>query len=107
MPKDPISVTLERDNLLWLRGRAAAAKRRSLSDALDQVVTEARLAGQVSKGSVRSVVGTIDIDDRDPRLSGADAYVLGLFDESLRRPWLVRDAPSRARRPRRKGSRRG
>ena len=107
MPKTAISVTLERDNLLWLRARAAAAKRRSVSDALDQIVTETRLAGRLSDEGGRSVVGTIDIDDRDPRLSGADDSVRGLFDESLRRPWLGRDAPPRARRRGRKGPPRG
>jgi hypothetical protein len=107
MPKAPISVTLERDNLLWLRSQATAAKYRSVSDALDQIVTEARLAGRASDEGVRSVVGSIDIDDGDPLLSGADEYVRGLFDESLRRPWLVRDAPPRARRRDRKEPRRG
>jgi hypothetical protein len=107
MPKAPISVTLERDNLLWLRGRAATAKHRSVSDALDQIVTEARLAGRTSDAGARSVVGTIDVDDGDPLLSGADEYVQGLFDESLRRPWLVRDAPPRTARRGRRQSRRG
>ena len=106
MPKTPISVTLDRDNLLWLRGRVTAANHRSVSDALDQIVTQARFAGRGADAGVRSVVGTIDVDDADPLLSGADEYVLGLFDESLRRPWLARDARPRARR-RRKGPPRG
>jgi hypothetical protein len=45
MPKQPLSVTLDRDNLLWLRGRADGRKRKSLSDALDEIITAARLGG--------------------------------------------------------------
>ena len=91
MPKTPISVTLEDDNLLWLRGRAASAKRRSLSDALDQVVTAARLGGQSAE--VRSVVGTVDIGADDPDLDRADALIRGVFDASLSRAWLLQETP--------------
>ena len=105
MPKLPISVTLEQENLLWLRGRVAATKGRSVSDALDQIVSSARLAGRATD-DVRSVVGTIDIDDKDELLSGADEYVRSLFEHSLGRPLLVRDAPRTPRR-RRKGPHRG
>ena len=42
MPKQPVSVTLDADNLLWLRARAVSRKRRSLSDALDEILTAAR-----------------------------------------------------------------
>jgi hypothetical protein len=45
MRKEPVSVTLGRENLLWLRGQAARSKRRSLSDTLDEIVTAARLSG--------------------------------------------------------------
>jgi hypothetical protein len=105
MPKLPLSVTLDQDNLLWLRSQTTAAKR-SLSETLDQLVTEARLAGRVPEGSVRSVVGTVDITGDDPLLSGADDYVRGLFDASVRRPILVRETPPRYRKPSR-GRRRG
>jgi len=93
MPKAPISVTLETDNLLWLRGRAASAKRRSVSEALDDVITAARLGGQ--PGEVRSVVGTVDIGADDPGLERADAVVRGLFEASVSRPSMVRETPSR------------
>jgi hypothetical protein len=89
MPKRPISVTLEDDNVLWLRGRAASAKRRSLSDALDQVVTAARLGGQ--PGERRSVVGTVDIAAADPGLDRADDALRSLFDALVSRPSLVRE----------------
>jgi hypothetical protein len=89
MPKKPVSVTIEEDNLLWLRGRAASAKRRSLSEALDDVVTAARLGGQ--PGEVRSVVGTVDIGTDDLGLDRADAALHTLFEASVSRPFLVKE----------------
>jgi hypothetical protein len=102
MPKRAVSVTLEQDNLLWLQSRATALKRRSLSDALDAVVTDARLAGRVSLESIRSVAGTVDISPADPALEGADDAVRAVFEASLARPMLVRD--ERASYGRRKSS---
>jgi hypothetical protein len=90
MPKKPLSVTLDQDNLLWLRGRAASRKRKSLSDAIDEIITAARLGG-VAADAPRSVVGTIDIAPDDPDLEKADAYVQSLFAASLARPVLVRE----------------
>jgi hypothetical protein len=109
MPKTAISVTLDQNNILWLRGRAAAGKRGSLSETLDALVTQARSAGQVPADSVRSVVGTIDVSADDPNLDRADADLQAWFEESLGRPSVVRDRPragtgSGSRRPR---SRRG
>ena len=80
MPKTALSITLDQDNLLWLRAQTVAARGKSLSDTLDQLVTAARQAGQVAEGSVRSVAGTIDISDDDPDLAGADQYVRSLFE---------------------------
>ena len=90
MAKEPVSVTLGRENLLWLRGRAARGKRRSLSDTLDEIVTAARLGGRAS-GSVRSVVGTVDIAGDDPGLERADQYLRGEFETSLSRPLTVHE----------------
>jgi hypothetical protein len=90
MPKTPVSVTLERDNLLWLRGRAAGRKRRSLSDALDEVVTAARM-GAYGLAERRSVVGTIDITDADPLLEHADAYIRSLFDDAPDQAMVARE----------------
>lgn len=90
MAKSAISVTLETDNLTWLKGRAGAAGLRSVSELLDQLVTAARASGQV--GPARSVVGTIDVDDTDPWLERADEVVQGLFDASLRRPLMVKES---------------
>jgi hypothetical protein len=88
MPKEPVSVTLGRDNLVWLRGRAARTKRRSLSDTLDEIVTAARLGGQAN-GPPRSVVGTVDIAADDPSLDRADQYIRDQFDASLSRPLML------------------
>ena len=107
MPKKPISVTLETDNLVWLKARAAAMGLRSVSELLDDLVAEARATGPV--GPSRSVVGTIDIDAADPLLENADAAVRAMFDVSLRRPFIAREAsppygrpPSVPKTPRRK-----
>src|SRR3954467_9627675 len=87
MAKSAISVTLEADNLTWLKGRAGAAGLRSVSELLDQLVAAARASGHI--GPSRSVVGTIDVDASDPWLEGADEAVRGLFDASLRRPLMA------------------
>lgn len=96
MPKQPLSVTLERDNLLWLRGRVAAGKQKSLSEALDAILTAARLGGHPA--DARSVVGTVDVAADDPGLEQADEYVRSQFSASLTRPMLVREKPSGSRR---------
>lgn len=89
MSKQAISVTLEADNIVWLKGRAGAAGLRSVSELLDRLVAEARQSGR--GGPSRSVVGTIDVDPGDPSLAEADAAVRHMFDASLRRPMMVRE----------------
>lgn len=91
MPKAPVSVTLDTDNLLWLRARVAQRRRRSLSDALDEVITAAR-AGESRLTPTRSVVGSVTIRADDPGLSKADAYIRAQFAASLERPLVVREA---------------
>ena len=86
-----VSVTLKADNLLWLRGQAAATARRSVSEVLDRLVTEARAAGRTDEKAVRSVAGTIDLPADDPDLAGADTFVRAQFDRSIRRPMLVKE----------------
>lgn len=75
-------MTLEEDNLLWLKGRAAATKRRSLSEALDALISTARAGGHGATAT-RSVIGTIDIAPGDPMLDDADSYVATMFAASL------------------------
>lgn len=84
MAKQALSVTLDADNVTWLKGRAGAAGIRSVSELLDQLVTAARQSGQI--GPSRSVVGSIDIDPGDPMLARADDVVRAMFDKSLGRP---------------------
>ena len=96
-----VSITLEADNLLWLRAQADATPNRSLSGVLDRLVTEARKGGRGEPSAVRSVVGTIDLPDDDPALDGADAAVRAIFAESARQALLVRERPAAARRRRR------
>jgi hypothetical protein len=102
MPKRAISVTIDADNLRWLRGRTVATKARGLSATLDRIVSEARLSGRVPGDAVRSIVGTIDIHPDDPSLEGADAAIRSQFEASLRRPPHSRP-PRRASSSRRRG----
>ena len=90
MPKQPVSVTLDSVNLLWLKARAAGRKKRSLSDALDEILTQARRGGH-GADTPRSVVGTIDVAASDPSLVRADEAVRAMFATSLSQPFLVRE----------------
>lgn len=96
-------MTLDEDNLLWLRARVGAERRRGLSDLLDEIVTQARTSAREGR-EIRSVVGTVDIAADDPLLSAADAMVRGVFEASLGGASLVNDAPPRRGRS---GRRRG
>ena len=98
MPKRAVSVTLESDNLLWLRGQAQGAPKRSLSEILDRLVTEARTSGRVHESAVRSVVGSILIPDSDPDLSSADAAIRSLFPRRSAVPKQMRNRTGRGRR---------
>jgi hypothetical protein len=89
MSKQAISVTLDADNVTWLKGRAGAKGLRSVSELLDRLVTAARQSGDV--GPSRSVVGTIDIDPSDPMLERADEAVRYVFESSLGRPLMVKE----------------
>ena len=89
MPKQAISVTLDADNLTWLKGRANATGARSVSELLDQLVAAARSSGDI--GPSRSVIGTIDVDASDPWLQGADDAMRAIFQASLGRPMMVKE----------------
>jgi hypothetical protein len=91
MTKRAISVTLDGDNLTWLKGRAGAGDVRSVSELLNQLVTAARQGGYA--GVSRSVMNTIKIDAADPGLDHADAAVRALFDASVARPFFARERP--------------
>jgi len=81
MSRKAISITLEEENLLWLRGQARAGGRRNVSQLVDRLVSDARAAGRVHADSIRSVVGTIALATADPDLAGADRTVRRMFSE--------------------------
>jgi hypothetical protein len=85
MPKEAVSVSLEEENLLWLRGRTRAGAARSVSQLLDRLVEEAR-RGRRGAARATSVIGTITIGEDDPDLGEADAALRAAFAASLARP---------------------
>lgn len=85
MNKQAISVTLDPNNVLWLRAQAASSGCRSVSEMLDRLIHTARLREKEKGEPVRSVVGTIGIAEADPDLSTADAAIRALFSASLTR----------------------
>ncbi|MEO8681732.1 MAG: hypothetical protein ABI665_21985 [Vicinamibacterales bacterium] len=91
MPKKAVSLTLEASNLLWLKARAGAIGKGSLSDAIDHLIAEARAGRLGAAAPSRSVVGTIDLGD-DPWLEHADSYIRESFADSLSRPLFVHEA---------------
>ncbi len=84
MAKRPISLTIEETNLLWLKGRARVMAGGSVSEAVDQLVAEARAGRLGATEPSRSVVGTIDLA-QDPLLTDADAAIRAVFAGSLAR----------------------
>jgi hypothetical protein len=100
MNKQAISITLSPENLLWLRARTIATKARSLSEAMDRLIAEARAARDSVAPEARSVVGMVRIPEDDPDLRKADAEIRRLFDESLFR--RTSGDPSRAPRKRKR-----
>ena|SRR5438105_4263272 len=104
MSKRAISVTISHANLTWLKGRTGAIGARSVSELLDQLVSAAR--GSNTVGASRSVRGTIDVDVADPNLDTADDAIRVMYEQSVRRPLLVRDAPPQHQRYASKSSRR-
>ena len=88
-----VSVTLREENVLWLKGQAAASGKGSVSEVVDALVTKARTTGH---GTVVSVAGTIDLP-QDDDLGWADGYVRSLFETSLQRSVLVKERPPKKR----------
>jgi len=84
MAKRPISLTIDETNLLWLKGRARVVSGGSVSEAVDQLVAEARAGRLGGAGPSRSVVGTIDLAP-DPLLTDADVTIRAMFAGSLAR----------------------
>jgi hypothetical protein len=78
MGKKAISVTLRPENLLWLRGQMQVSSRRSVSETLDALISEARAGARGRPEATRSVVGSIRIQASDPGLTQADAAIRDL-----------------------------
>ena len=73
--KRAVSVTLDADNLVWLRAQAGG--RRNVSRIVNELVGEARAAGRRFGAATRSVAGTVDLRHFDP--SAADQDLRKLF----------------------------
>ena len=89
MSRKPLSVTLQADNITWLKARARALGTRGVSELLDRLVSDAR--AQSPRGEVKSVIGTVDLDPADPLLMGADEVLRALVDASIARPAVVKE----------------
>lgn len=100
MPKQPVSVTLDADNLLWLRAQAQVGRGVNVSQILDRLVSEARASGRSLAAPSRSVIGTVDLRGFDP--AAADRALRKLFAGSIHRARLVREHRTRDGRTRRK-----
>lgn len=96
MNKQAISVTLSPGNLLWLRGRVRATGQRSVSEALDRLIEEIRLAG--SGPDVRSVVGTARLLASDEQLEQARDESRRLFESAVERSGRALEADRKVRR---------
>ena len=79
MSKTAISVTLSADNLLWLKARTLATGIRSMSAALDGLLTAERRAS----GPVTSVVGFVSFPEGEEGLRRGAEEIRALFDRSL------------------------
>ena len=80
MPQKAVSLTLDEGNVLWLKGRGYG--RRSLSAAVDDLITAARGGRLGIPPAIRSVIGTMDIAADDPRLERVDRRMRDLFAAS-------------------------
>jgi hypothetical protein len=79
MSKKAISVTIEADNLLWLKARTRATGSRSISAVLDDMVTGVRKAA----GPVTSIVGWVSFPEGEAGLRRGKKDIRELFDRSL------------------------
>jgi hypothetical protein len=107
MNKLAISVTLERDNLAWVRGRALVAGGLSVSEMLDRLIEDARTGGAGSGPGVRPVVGTVEITPDDPELLTADEAIRTLLAQSVARSARAMGRASGGGAGRRRGARAG
>ena len=74
MPKRAVSVTLDVDNLTWLRAQAGAG--RNVSRIVNELVSEARAVGRRFGAATRSVAGTVDLRNYEPAGVGREVRTL-------------------------------
>ncbi len=79
MAKRAVSMTLDTDNLIWLRAQAGPGG--SVSRVVDDLVGEARAGGRRLGSAPRSVAGTVGLRDFEP--ATADRELRALFDAAL------------------------
>lgn len=79
MPKRAISMTLDTENLIWLRAQTGPG--RSVSRIVDDLVSSARASRRRPDAATRSVAGTVDLRNFDPE--AADRDVRALFAAAL------------------------
>ena len=105
MVKRAISITLDNGNLLWLQARAQQVGARSISELVDQLVTEARVAESGPIGTPRAVVGMVKIVD--PTLFEEEPDRLSPRGSSPEHPreFAMRERPAPLRPSRRKPGR--
>lgn len=102
MPKRAVSVTLDIDNLIWLRAQAGAG--RNVSRIVNELVGDARAAGRRFGAATRSVAGTVDLRRFDPPAAERDMGTLFDAEPCSRR--AASEPPARSggkRRPSRAG----
>lgn len=79
MNKRAISVTLDPDNLTWVRAQVLSSGARSVSQVLDRLIEEARARGGERGAGARTVIGLAHVASSDPDLSTGDSAVRALF----------------------------
>ena len=105
MGKRAISITLDNGNLLWLQGRAQQVGARSISELVDRLVTDARVAESGPIATPRSVVGMVKIVDPTLFEDGPDWPAPESSSPDRARQFAVREQPSAFRPSRRKPGR--
>ncbi len=98
MSKRAVSMTLDTDNLIWLRAQAGPGG--SVSRLVDDLVGEARAGGRRLGTAARSVAGTVDLRNFDP--ATADRELRALFDAALGGTAAVHERRARYERKRRR-----
>jgi len=76
MAREAVSVTLDADNLLWLRAQARAGRGPNVSQILDRLVGDARASGRSLAAPSRSVVGSVDLRAFDPEAANRDVRAM-------------------------------